>query len=220
MIRLYTGVFQPEGTDRRFSSPSGPRGNTKTSNLVRQAKKAVLSGEIVFTNFYTTSPLGRPFTRVDSFKEMMAFAVRNQDEVKKRGLKIRCVLTEAWKVYGKYLKAEDEDALKFFNNQIRKLHVNIDEDTQRSKDLPPLLRDAVNEVNLPYKMHDNGTVCKDELCKAHHISVVLRMQRDPLTNKWYTEEVDRFDINTVLDLYNSEDTEQVPEPGGTLFDLL
>jgi hypothetical protein len=218
-IKLYTGVFQPDtqSMTKIFDSPSGPVGNTKTANMVFDAIEAVKSGAIVFTNFKTTSPLGRPFTRCMSFKEAVKIVKYNSDFIEEKNFDVYIFITEAWKVYGKYLNSDDEEALREFDNRMRHYRIRLVEDTQRYRDLPTVLRDAVTEILLPHKVHDNGEVCNDPYCEQHHISVVRKVLRDGYNN-WVEEEVRRFDIDKVLPYYNARHLVPIPEPGGVLFD--
>jgi hypothetical protein len=218
-IKLYTGIFQPDtkGREKIFASPSGPVGNTKTANMVYEAKEAVKSGAIVFTNFPTTSPLNRPFTKCMSFKDSVTAVKDNLEWIIEHNYDVYIFVTEAWKVYGKYLSADDESALREFDNRMRHYRIRLVEDTQRYRDLPAVLRDAVTEILLPHKEHDNGEICSDPYCEEHHFSVVRKVQRDEF-GRWIELEVRRFDINEVLPYYNARHLSPIPEPGGVLFE--
>jgi hypothetical protein len=215
---LVCGVFQPEGKDRKFQSASGPRGNGKTITLVHYGLKEYMNGAIVLSNFPTFIPgKDKGFSQCMSFKEMIEWIYKYAAWLKAKNKKVVILLTEGWGVLSHYMSAEDEAACRKFINQIRKLNITIYIDSQRYRDLPPILRDNLSASFIPSKQHDDGTICTDELCEENHFVIIGKLVLTE-SQRWILEPIEIIECAKVGRFYDSKNNEPILEPGGSITD--
>jgi hypothetical protein len=174
-----------------------------------------LSGALVFTNYKTNIPgINKPFSYVMNFHDIIEFLNAHRDEIIEKKIQVMIGLTEMWSIIKYYNDPGKQDFYSTFSNQLRKFNADVSGDTQRYKDIPPGLRDNVNQIFLPSKTHDDGVICREPRCKLHHTievrEVVFRPRGSPEFNL-----IDAFDAAVFGQFYNSYSNEIVREPGAT-----
>jgi len=166
------------------------RGNGKTISAVFYGNKDYQDGKQVITNFYTT------FSKVCGINEIVSIF----KEKKLRNTLL--ILTEAQLYFPHQMKKfEKEELIDRLVAQSRKSDNDIILDTQRFLNLNLEIRNHVDEVLLPQKIHaDDGTPCYKDNCKRDHIILVysIREERYPITsfNAWTIGKL--YDTNEVI----------------------
>jgi hypothetical protein len=199
----FVGTMQNPIGSKNLGCPSGTRGNGKTMSLVKNgAMEYKQPNVIVFSNFKTV------FSYSMSFYNMVMELNRNQEKYNK--LKIVILLTELYNVLNPSDSQIKKKFYSLFLNQIRKFKATVYWDTQRFGDIAPTIRQNTNRVYMPYKVHDDGNICDDELCMKHHYVIIDQYLKN--NQGEYVPAIDTIDSSIYGKMYNSLDNKPYPEP--------
>jgi hypothetical protein len=214
VFKLYVGIVKKEGSGKKYTSASGTQGIGKSGGVVRDGVRAWLQDDaLCFTNFKTHVPgTNKSWSYVMNFHDIIETLTENQDEILAADKPVWIGLQELWKIVRYFENVEKQSFYGTFTNQLRKFNTDISADTQRFMDIPPGLRDNIDQTLLPCKVHDDGEICREPRCRAHHTievrQVIMRERGSPDFVL-----VDSFDMAKYGLFYNSFKSEIIEEPG-------
>lgn len=199
----FVGTMQNPVGSKNLGCPSGTRGNGKTMSIVKNgAMEYKQHNVVVFSNFKTIFSYGM------SFFDMVMRLNRETEEYADK--KIVILLTELYNVLNPNDSQIKKKFYSQFLNQIRKFKATVYWDTQRLGDIAPTIRQNTNRIYMPYKIHDDGNTCDDELCMMHHYIIIDQYVKNNEGN--YVAAVDTIDSRIYGKMYNSLDNKPYPEP--------
>ena len=172
------------------------RGNGKTISAVYYMYKDFLNGRNIYTNFYT------------SFSQMVTINQLLNIFENKRLRNSSVGITEAQVYFHHHMTKEEKEKLfRRFISQSRKQDNDIFLDTQIFRKLNDELRDHVDKILIPEKIHLDGSPCHIDNCKEKHIINVYDIEdlTVPITsfNSWIVGQL--YDTNEItLDSFESE----------------
>ncbi len=199
----FVGTMQNPVGAKNLGCPSGTRGNGKTLSIVKNgAIEHQAENTVVFSNFKTVFSYGM------SFFNMVMFLNRHKTSFDNK--KIVILLTELYQVLNPGDSSIKKKFYSSFINQIRKFKATVYYDTQRLGDIAPTIRQNTNRIYMPYKIHDDGNICDDELCYNHHYIIVDQYVKNNVME--YLPAIDTIDTSIYGKMYNSLDNKPYPEP--------